>query len=126
MAMAAASRFGTYALIGGIATGVHYGLLVVMVANLGITPGLAAATGATAGALAAYVGNRQSTFTSKTAHRRALPRFLIVAAIGVVASGSLVWAGTRLLGLPYLIPQLLATALVLCGGFTLNRHWTFT
>lgn len=117
--------FGRYVLMGGLATGVHFGLLAVMVEVWGVDPGVAAAAGAVGGALAAYLGNRRLTFSSTAAHRRALPRFLIVAASGALVSGSLVWSGTALLGVHYLVLQILATALVLVAGFEMNRHWTF-
>lgn len=117
--------FGRYALIGLWATAVHYSVLVALVELWLTNPGPAAAAGAGSGALAAYIGNRHLTFASRTAHLRALPRFLFVAAIGALLSGSIVWSGTTLLRLPYLVPQLLATALVLGGGFVLNRQWTF-
>lgn len=117
--------FGRYVLIGGLSTALHYCLLVVMVEVWSVSPGLAAAAGALGGALAAYIGNRRLTFASAAAHRQALPRFLIVAAGGALLSGSLVWIGTTLLGMQYLVPQLMATALVLMGGFATNRHWTF-
>jgi putative flippase GtrA len=56
---------------------------------------------------------------------RALPRFLLVAALGAATSAALVFAGTEWFGLHYLLPQAAATALVLFGGFMLNRRWTF-
>jgi len=117
--------FGRYVLIGGLSTALHCCLLVVMVEVWSVSPGLAAAAGALGGALAAYIGNRRLTFASAAAHRQALPRFLIVAAGGALLSGSLVWIGTTLLGMQYLVPQLMATALVLVAGFATNRHWTF-
>ena len=117
--------FGRYVLIGAMATAVHYCVLVVLVEVWSVNAGVAAAAGALCGALAGYIGNRRLTFASAAAHRRALPRFLIVAACGALLSGGLVWSGTTLLGILYLIPHLLATALVLVAGFVMNRHWTF-
>jgi putative flippase GtrA len=114
-----------YALIGGLATAVHYVVLVALVELAGTGAGLAAATGATCGALVAYAGNRRFTFASDAAHRRALPRFLLVAALGAATSAALVVAGTELLGLHYLLPQVVATVLVLFAGFAINRRWTF-
>ena len=125
MAVGTTAMFGRYVLIGGLATAVHYCLLVAMVDVWGVNAGVAASAGALGGALAAYIGNRRLTFASAAAHRRALPRFLIVAAGGALLSGSLVWSGTTLLGMHYLVPQLVATALVLVAGFAMNRHWTF-
>jgi len=114
-----------YALVGVLATAVHYLVLVTLVELAGVPAGLAAAAGATAGALAAYAGNRRYTFASNAAHARALPRFLAVAALGAATSAALVFAGTEWLGLHYLIPQAAATGIVLVAGFTLNRRWTF-
>jgi putative flippase GtrA len=114
-----------YALFGGLATAVHYLVLVVLVELAGVGAGLAAATGATSGALVAYAGNRRFTFGSDAAHRRALPRFLLVAALGATTSAVLVFAGTEWLGLHYLVPQAAATVLVLFAGFAINRRWTF-
>ena len=115
----------SYSLVGGLATVVHYLVLVSLVELADVSAGLAAATGATCGALAAYAGNRRFTFASDAPHGRALPRFLAVAALGAATSAALVFVGTSWLGLHYLLPQLAATALILAAGFMLNRHWTF-
>jgi len=114
-----------YALFGGLATAVHYLVLVALVELADVGAGLAAAIGATCGALAAYAGNRRFTFASDATHGRALPRFLLVAALGAITSAALVFAGTEWLGLHYLVPQVAATVLVLFAGFTANRRWTF-
>jgi putative flippase GtrA len=114
-----------YALVGILATAVHNLVLVMLVEAAGIDASVAAATGAACGSLAAYAGNRRFTFASDAPHARALPRFLVVAAAGVVASAVLVRAGTAWLGLPYLLPQALATALVFAGGYAVNRRWSF-
>jgi putative flippase GtrA len=117
--------FACYLLTGVAATAVHYALLVAMVELAGLPAAPSAAFGATAGALVAYAANRRYTFPGSTPHGRALPRFLVVAAIGAAANGSIVWAGTELLYMHYLAAQLAATALVVWSGFTPNRRWTF-
>jgi putative flippase GtrA len=114
-----------YVLVGLLATSVHYATLVMLVEWAGLDAGVAAATGATCGALAAYAGNKRFTFASDARHVRALPRFLAVAAASAATSATLVWAGTRWLALPYLLPQAVATALVLGAGYSLNRRWSF-
>ena len=114
-----------YALVGVLATSVHYLVLVMLVEAAGIDAGAAAGFGAACGARVAYAGNRRFTFASDAPHARALPRFLAVAAAGIAASAVLVRAGTAWLGLPYLLPQVVATALVFAGGYALNRRWSF-
>jgi len=115
----------SYTLFGGLATALHYLVLVALVELANVDASLAAATGAICGALAAYAGNRCFTFASDAAHRRALPRFLLVAALGAITSAALVFAGAEWFGLHYLLPQVAATVLALFAGFTVNRRWTF-
>ena len=81
--------------------------------------------GATCGALVAYAGNFRFAFSSGATHRYALPRFLLVSACGLLVNASLVWAGTEMLQLHYLVPQVAATVLVFVSGFALNHRWTF-
>ncbi len=118
--------FRRYTLVGALATLVHYLVLVALVGRAGVQPALATVIGATCGTAAAYAGNGRFTFGSRVPHRQALPRFGLVAAGGAIANGAIVWFGTELLHLHYLVPQIFATAVVLAGGFALNRSWTFS
>ena len=117
--------FVRYTLIGGVATAVHYAVLVALVEGFNFSPSLSAMFGATCGALVAYAGNREFTFASDALHRIALPRFLIIAALGAMLSGGMVWIGTVMLAWHYLVAQLLATILIMLLTYQLNRLWTF-
>lgn len=117
--------FLRYALTGAAATAVHYAVLIFLSSVAGVPPWIAAAAGAGCGALLGYGGNRSLTFRSRRAHSSALPRFLLVAALGAASSAIVVWAGTALLGWHYLAAQLGATVGTLAAGFRLNRAWTF-
>lgn len=117
--------FVRYTLIGGFATGGHYVVLLLLVEGFHVAPWLAAATGATCGALIAYAGNRQFTFPGGPGHRTALPRFLLIAALGAALNGGMVWAGTVALGWHYLAAQIAATLAVLLVTYGFNRSWTF-
>ncbi len=118
--------FARYTLTGGIATAVHYGVLLGLVEAGHIAAGWAAAVGAAAGALVAYLGNRRFVFAgSGASHRQALPRFLTVAALGAAVSGLVVWLGSTALGVHYLAAQVVATVLVLVLTYRLNRAWSF-
>ncbi len=116
----------SYALVGGLATAVHYLVLVALVELADVERGPGG--GDRRDLRRARGVRRQSPLhvrkrCARTAAR--LPRFLLVAALGAATSAALVFAGTEWLGLHYLLPQVAATALVLAAGFTLNRHWTF-
>ncbi|MFT3925215.1 MAG: GtrA family protein [Myxococcales bacterium] len=117
--------FARYAGAGAIGTVVHYAVLTLAVETGGLSPGAGAALGATFGAAANYLLNYHLTFAASQSHRTTLPRFALVAALGIVVNGLVVKAATANLGLHYLVGQLLATGVVLCLGFVLNKHWTF-
>lgn len=118
-------EFARYTLIGGLATGGHYAVLIALVEALRVPPSIAAALGAICGALIAYAGNRRFTFSGNHRHRKALPRFLLVAALGAALNGGIVWAGTTVLAWHYLAAQIAATLMVLIITYRYNRAWTF-
>lgn len=118
--------FFWYTLAGGIATAVHYAVLLVMVEALGFSAATSAAVGALVGAAVSYLVNRHMTFPGTTArHQQAVPRFLAVALAGAALNGALVWAGVHLLAWHYLAAQAMATLVVLGLTYRLNRSWTF-
>jgi putative flippase GtrA len=120
------AMFLNYALVGSVATAIHFVAMVFLVELAFIEPALASMVGATAGALIGYVGNRRFTFAeSKQSHRAALPRFLLLAVLGALMNGTVVLVGSTVVGVHYLLSQVLATLLTLFVTFTLNRLWTF-
>jgi putative flippase GtrA len=118
--------FFWYTLAGGMATAVHYIVLVVLVELFDLSPAPSAVLGALCGAAVSYILNRRLTFPGTVVgHRLAVIRFLLVAAAGAALNGGLVWAGVQLLGWHYLLAQALATIVVLGLSYRLNRSWTF-
>jgi putative flippase GtrA len=118
--------FFWYTLAGGVATAVHYAVLLVLVEVFGFSPAPSAAVGALCGAAVSYLINRHITFPGTTVrHQQAIPRFVAVAVAGALLNGGLVWAGVHLLAWHYLAAQALATILVLGLTYRLNRSWTF-
>jgi putative flippase GtrA len=99
--------------------------LALLVEVLGASPVVGTVVGAAIGALINYFLNYHFTFTSYASHKRTLPRFLVVAGLGLAINAGGMWLGTKLLGINYLITQVGCTALVLAVGFVLNKLWTF-
>ena len=119
-------QFFWYIVAGGIATAVHYAVLIALVELLGLLAAPSAAIGALCGAGASYLLNRRMTFTGSGAgHVKALPRFTAIALLGALLNGVLVWLGVQQFGWHYLLAQALATVLVMGLTFRLNRLWTF-
>jgi dolichyl-phosphate beta-glucosyltransferase len=114
-----------YAGAGAVGTGGHYATLSVAVEHFAARPVTGSVLGAAVGATINYVLNYHVTFASRASHRQTLPKFLAVAALGIVLSGGVVKLLTEQLRMHYLIAQATATILVLASGFVLNKLWTF-
>ncbi|MBC7719287.1 MAG: GtrA family protein [Chitinophagaceae bacterium] len=118
--------FFWYLVAGGLATAVHYLVLLVLVEGFGWAAASAAVVGALLGAAASYVMNRWLTFSGTLVrHTLAVPRFLLVAGVGAALNGALVWAGVHVLAWHYMAAQAAATLVVLGLTYRLNRFWTF-
>ena len=118
-------QFIRFALIGGLATGMQYAILIFLVQAQIAGAVLASGIGFAISALANYALNRRFTFHSSRAHAEALPRFTAVAVAGLVINTSLIWLFHVPIALHYLAAQILATCGTLLWNFTLNRVWTF-
>ena len=119
-------QFMRFAMVGGIATAMQYVILVVLV-HAGLAGAVAASSiGFAASSLANYALNRSFTFRSSKAHSDALPRFFVVAMLGLALNAGLMWLFNVLIGIHYLIAQVLATGGTLLWNFALNRIWTFS
>ena len=119
-------KFFWYAVAGGMATAVHYAVLLLLVEVFAMSPAPAAACGALSGAAVSYIVNRRLAFSGTAArHQQALPKFLLIALAGAALNGGLVWAGVQVFGWHYLAAQAVATLVVLGLTYRLNRSWTF-
>jgi putative flippase GtrA len=115
-----------FAIVGAIATAIHYAILIALVQGALAGPVAASSFGFAVGALASYTLNRNFTFRSSRAHLDAVPKFAIVALLGLSVNASLIWLLHAAVGLHYLLAQVLATGGTLLWNFTLNRIWTFS
>lgn len=119
------NQFSRFLAVGGLATLIHYGVLVALVQLFGIDPVMSSAVGFIVSALANYGLNYRFTFRASGHHRHAMARFAAVAGSGLTLNTALMWLLSELMSLHYIISQILATGLVLIWNFMLHRHWTF-
>jgi putative flippase GtrA len=118
-------QISAFGVIGAVATVSHYTTLVVLVES-GLLGAVAASSlGYLVGGAVNYLLNKRITFRSVVPGRRAVPRFAIVAGIGWLANGTIVWLLTAHLALAYLAAQIVATVVVFAWNFVANKHWTF-
>ena len=118
-------RFSRFAVVGGVATAFHYIVLVVCVRELSVAPVAASAIGFALSSVLNYYLNYRLTFRSSRAHVTAVPRFLLIAGIGLGANSVAMWILTKSAHLEYVLAQLIATTFVLLWNYTANRKWTF-
>jgi putative flippase GtrA len=113
-------RFG---LMGAVATGIQYVILVVLV-HEGVWPAVASAIGFVVSAFGNYLLNYHFTFRSRQSHGPAATKFVMLAGGGLVINFVLmhVLVGA---GWYYLLAQVLVTAVVFLWNFVGNSLWTF-
>lgn len=117
-------QFSRFAVVGAAGTFGHYALLILAVSGFGFSAVVGTAMGATLGAFINYALNYRYTFASNARHGKALPRFLVLAAFGIVANTVIVGLLVDV-GLHYLAAQILATGTVLVINFLVSKTWIF-
>lgn len=108
-----------------MATPAHFLTLIVLVEVVRLSPVSGTIAGSVVGAVVNYLLNRRYTFASRKPHREAGPKFLAVAAGTGALNALLVFIGTDVLRLHYLLVQCVVTAVVFFVNFVLNSAWTF-
>jgi len=114
-----------FVLVGGIATLVHYAILIWLTEMTSVGSVLASAVGFTVSVAFNYLGNYYFTFGSSERHWHAGPKFAVVATVGLMLNTGMMYVFIAHLATPYMLAQLVATALVTLWNFFANRHWTY-
>jgi putative flippase GtrA len=118
--------FIKYAVVGGFVTCLHYAIFLIAIIMMAWVPWQATILASTAGAFFAYFLNYQYTFSSPVGHLTLLPKFLIVALIGILMQTVTVAMLNSHWHIHYLLAQLIATCVGLILTFLINNFWTFT
>jgi putative flippase GtrA len=116
--------FLRFAMVGALATAVHYSVLLAMTELGGANPVIATICGFFVGAVVSYVLNRRYTFANKPAFSRGLAKFLLVIGIGAVINAGIVAAFVES-GIHYMTGQVIATGIVLIWNFGAARIFVF-
>jgi putative flippase GtrA len=118
-------RFLRFCAVGAVATGIQYVILFALVATTPLLPEIASGIGFFVSALANYQMNRRLTFRSGRPHTQAMPRFFLLVLCGLGLNSLVLSLGYRVLGLPLLLAQIVATGFVLLWNFTGSQIWVF-
>jgi putative flippase GtrA len=119
-------QFKRFALVGLAATATTFAILIFGVEVVGISAVAASLIGYTLGIFVNYALNYRFTFRSNNSHLNVFPKFLVVMISGLVFNAVIMLVCVDLVGLHYMLAQLIAVALVLIWSFTANRFWSFS
>ena len=101
--------FLKYTAAGSLATVVHYVIFFFLIDVVFWIPWKATLLASSVGAVVAYVLNYHFTFYSTSIHQLILPKFLLVAALGVLIQTLIVVILNQHWQLHYVLAQLIAT-----------------
>lgn len=117
-----------FGVVGTIAFGIDYGLLMVLTQLVGMPPVPAAAISFVVSLVFNYLASMRFVFS----HRDDLSRsrefliFLVLSAVGLGINELIVWVGTSVLGTSALwvsVTKFVATAVVMVWNFLSRRRW---
>ena len=113
-----------FLIVGGSATALQYGLLIVFVQFAGLSPVVATSIAYAISSVYNYLLNYYATFKNDGSHRTAATKFLAVAGSGLLINAGIIAALTKL-GAHYLVAQVVATLVILVWNFVVHKYWTY-
>lgn len=118
-------RLARFFAVGTIATIVHIGVAMVVVAAAGANPTVGAMIGFVAAFMVSYFGHFQFSFAASGRYRDYLLKFAISSLASFLLSTAAVWVATAILGIGYK-PALITLAIIvpICN-YLVNRFWVF-
>jgi len=114
-----------FAISGGLATAVHVSLFVGLVEWLFVRPVIAAGVAFVVALMVSYGMNYHWTFSVSGPHRVMLPRFIVVAVLGLLLNLAITYLVVDVLGDWYGYALLLVVIFVPLMTFVLSKLWVF-
>ena len=118
-------RLARFFAVGTIATIVHIGVAMIVVAAAGANPTVGAMIGFVAAFMVSYFGHFRFSFAASGRYRDYLLKFAVSSLASFLLSTAAVWVATAILGIDYK-PALIALAIIVpVCNYLVNRFWVF-
>lgn len=113
-----------YGIVGVVSNGLLY-LVYIALTFMYVIPEVAATIAYVLGVCWTYFFNRNWSFESRAAHRKAAPRYALTYLAGYFITIGILAAGYRWMGMQHFISQLIAIGAAAIVIFLLLRFWVF-
>lgn len=118
-------RFVKFCIVGVLSTLTHSVVFVLLIEQAGIEPVIASIPAFSLAVIVSYVNNYNWTFQSKGNHSSQLPKFILVATIGLLANVLITYMIVNVLGSGYWLALLAVILIVPLITYQLNHLWVF-
>ncbi|MGH8604826.1 MAG: GtrA family protein [Gammaproteobacteria bacterium] len=119
------NTFVRYGIAGGIAAGLLFCMLVILVEYYALNATLSSAIAFILASALNYSLQYYWTFRSSNSHLTAFTRYISFALLMLGVNTFVFWALQDRMGVYYLIAQMVSTFLVFILNYSLNRRYTF-
>jgi putative flippase GtrA len=118
-------RLFSYGVTGLLSALTHLGSLILLVEVTGLRPVIASTIGFILSIAVSFTLQHRWVFPNAMRATTTLPRFLVVAAVGLALNTVILTVGTEWFTAYYVVVQMVAFVVIPVSNYLLNGLWTF-
>lgn len=119
-------QYITFAAIGAVGTLCHYTVLIYLVQIHSFSATIASSMAFVVGSIVNFILNYNYNFTSNRNIVNLYIRFFTVAIFGFSINLLVMYTGTNLTDIHYVVVQIIATGITLQSNYFLTKYWAFS